>query len=819
MGDMFRSEKMALCQLFIQPEAAYATVSELGEIGCVQFRDLNDAVNSFQRRYVNDVRRCDELERQMNYIESELKLDGVIMKDLIDDDLPRALSPREIGELEATLDRMETEIRELAQNNINLKSNYSELTELRMVLEKTQHFFQDVMDASSNFGADETNPQGRGQLGFVAGVLNRERSFAFERMLWRISRGNVYVKRADLEEPLLDPHSGVEVYKTVFVVFYQGEQLNTRIKKICNGFRSSLYPCPGDHGEREEMLRGVKTRLEDLKLVISQTADHRRLMLSNTITNLPRWMMMVKKMKAIYHTLNMFNVDVTKKCLIGEGWVPRKDLAKVMQALADGSASVGSTVPAFMNELEPMKSPPTFNRVNKFTNGFQHLIDAYGMANYREVNPALYSCITFPFLFAVMFGDLGHGFCIFLFALWMVLDEKRLSHKRGGEIWNIFFGGRYIILLLGLFSMYTGFLYNDIFSKSLNVFGSTWRVRYNSTTVLENPTLQLDPTVASIGTYPLGVDPIWQLADNKIIFLNTLKMKMSIILGVTHMIFGVCLSVVNFMYFKKYALIFLEFVPQILFLILLFGYMCFMMFYKWVKYSPKTDYLPDSPGCAPSVLIYFINMMLFSSSPQLEGCDEYMFDAQPQLERIFVVLAVICIPWILVGKPLYIMIIRKLKAKRQHAGISSLGKGEIEAGGQEEGEHDEEDDEPMSEIWIHQAIHMIEYILSTISHTASYLRLWALSLAHAELSEVLWNMVLSEALTLGGYGAAVALFFIFGAWVLLTIAIMILMEGLSAFLHTLRLHWVEFMSKFYSGAGYAFMPFSFKLLLRSDEDD
>ncbi|XP_073539669.1 V-type proton ATPase 116 kDa subunit a 1 isoform X1 [Phyllobates terribilis] len=848
MGELFRSEEMTLAQLFLQSEAAYCCVSELGELGKVQFRDLNPDVNVFQRKFVNEVRRCEEMDRKLRFVEKEIKKASIPILDTGEN--PEVPFPRDMIDLEANFEKIENELKEINTNQEALKRNFLELTELKFILRKTQQFFDeaqlhhhqqmadpDLLEESSSLL--EPSEMGRGaplRLGFVAGVINRERIPTFERMLWRVCRGNVFLRQAEIENPLEDPVTGDSVHKSVFIIFFQGDQLKNRVKKICEGFRASLYPCPETPQERKEMAAGVNTRIDDLQMVLNQTEDHRQRVLQAAAKTIRVWFIKVRKMKAIYHTLNLCNIDVTQKCLIAEVWCPVADLDSIQFALRRGTEHSGSTVPSILNRMQTNQTPPTYNKTNKFTYGFQNLVDAYGIGSYREINPAPYTIITFPFLFAVMFGDFGHGILMTLFGVWMVVRESRiLSQKTDNELFNMVFSGRYIILLMGLFSVYTGLIYNDCFSKALNLFGSSWSVRPMFTSPKANWTeqllksasvLQLDPAVNGVfnGPYPFGIDPIWSIATNKLTFLNSFKMKMSVVLGIVHMLFGVTLSLLNHLYFKKPLNIYLGFIPEMIFMASLFGYLVILILFKWCAYDASNSKV------APSLLIHFINMFLFNYS---DTSFPMLYSGQKGLQCFLVVCAFLCVPWMLVLKPL---MLRHQYLRRKHLGTHNFGGIRVGNGPTEEDAeiiqhdqlsmHSEEGEEPAVEevfnfgdVVVNQAIHTIEYCLGCISNTASYLRLWALSLAHAQLSEVLWTMVMHVGLNVGNLGGGILLVLVFAAFSTLTIAILLIMEGLSAFLHALRLHWVEFQNKFYVGTGFKFMPFSFETIREGRFDD
>uniref|UniRef100_A0A665TQU8 V-type proton ATPase subunit a n=1 Tax=Echeneis naucrates TaxID=173247 RepID=A0A665TQU8_ECHNA len=747
MGSMFRSEEVCLVQLFLQSGSAYNCVSELGELGLVEFRDLNPNVNAFQRKFVGEIRRCEELEKTFTFLEQEISrslcppLQGPLTPPC---PMPLAPQPRELITIEEESERLARELKEVSRNRHSLRAQLTQLCQYRGVLTRThpltvsQYLFSfltfvlSVLDTSIFVSP----------FSFVAGVVHPWKVPSFERLLWRACRGYIIVNFTEMEDRLEHPDTGEMVQWTVFLISYWGDQIGQKVKKICDCFHTQTFAYPESTAEREEVLQGLQARIEDIKSVLSQTEAFLQQLLMRAVAVLPQWKVRVQKCKAVQMVLNLCSPSVTDKCLIAEAWCPVAKLPELQSALREGGRKSGSGVDSFYNRLPSSTPPPTLFPLNSFTAGFQNIVDAYGVASYREVNPAVYTIITFPFLFAVMFGDVGHGLLMTLAALWMVLEEKDPKlRNNNNEIWRMMFGGRYLILLMGLFSVYTGAIYNECFSRGLNF------IRY----------LTMDPVVPGVFTspYPFGIDPIWGLSNNKLTFLNSYKMKMSVIIGIIHMTFGVCLSFFNYVHFGQISSVFFVLIPELFFMICLFGYLVFMVVYKWIAYKPAQS------KSAPSILIHFIDMFLFAENAE----NPPLYYGQV-LQKVLVVLALCSVPFLLLGKPTLEYI--KFTRRRGRYQVVSL-----------------------SDVFMHQAIHTIEYCLGCISNTASYLRLWALSLAHAQLSEVLWVMVMRIALKWSGYTGSVVLFVIFAFFAVLTVSILLVMEGLSAFLHALRLHCSE----------------------------
>jgi V-type H+-transporting ATPase subunit a len=116
----------------------------------------------------------------------------------------------------------------------------------------------------------------------------------------------------------------------------------------------------------------------------------------------------------------------------------------------------------------------------------------------------------------------------------------------------------------------------------------------------------------------------------------------------------------------------------------------------------------------------------------------------------------------------------------------------------------------VGDIVIHQAIETIEFILGSISNTASYLRLWALSLAHSQLAAVFWERTLLPFVTETGTVAVIGTYVACAVFFAVTFVVLMLMDNLECFLHALRLHWVEFMNKFFKAEGMRFEPLNFE---------
>ncbi|KAL0537716.1 hypothetical protein IC582_026701 [Cucumis melo] len=807
--DLMRSEKMTFVQLIIPVESAHRAISYLGELGILQFRDLNVDKSPFQRTFVNQVKRCAEMSRKLRFFKDQISKAGVLASTR-----PILQEHIELEDLEIRLADHEHELIEMNSNSEKLRQSYNELLEFKMVLQKASvflvssnsHSVSEERELNENVFLNDSyvedgslleqeirpGPSNQSGLRFICGIICKSKVLRFERMLFRATRGNMLFNQAQADVQIVDPISMEMVEKTVFVVFFSGEQARNKVLKICEAFGANCYPVPEDVTKQRQITREVSSRLTELEATLDAGIRHRNEALASIGFHLIKWMNMVRREKAVYDTLNMLNFDVTKKCLVGEGWCPIFAKTQIQEALQRATFDSSSQVGIIFHVMDTVESPPTYFRTNRLTNAFQEIVDAYGVARYQEANPAVYTVITFPFLFAVMFGDWGHGICLLLGALVLIARESKLNNQKLGSFMEMLFGGRYVLLLMSLFSIYCGLIYNEFFSVPYHIFGaSAYKCRDNSCSDAHTVGL-----VKFRDPYPFGVDPSWRGSRSELPFLNSLKMKMSILLGIAQMNLGIILSYFNARFTGSSIDIRYQFVPQVIFLNSLFGYLSLLIVIKWCTGS-QAD-------------LYHVMIYMFLSPFEDLGENELFWGQRP-LQIILLMLAIVAVPWMLFPKP---FILKKMHTERfQGRTYGMLGTSEIDLEVEPDSARQHQEDFNFSEIFVHQMIHSIEFVLGAVSNTASYLRLWALSLAHSELSTVFYEKVL---LLAWGYDSFVVRLIGLAVFSFATAFILLMMETLSAFLHALRLHWVEFQNKFYHGDGHKFKPFSFASI---DEDE
>jgi V-type H+-transporting ATPase subunit a len=322
MTRWFRSEPMEYISLIVNEDAAHDCLGDLGKLGVIQFTDvshrrcwgclftalvgirigfltppfdlrinkieqtyqqLNPDLTPFQRRYVSYVKRCDELERKLRFFNGEIdKFDleiisaGNVDAFVMSNPESKKSGSQLLESLEVELDGYESQLRELNTYSEKLTTEYNEKVELQEVLEKSRRFFMtdaprlavsELTSSEPNGALLESDNAPRPELDMrfssITGVVATEEKSRFERMIFRATRGNCYVRFAPIRQPIADPATGALVEKSVFIIFYKSESIELKLKRICDAFDAHRYSLPDmDDGGAVDKVRCVLSWLD-----------------------------------------------------------------------------------------------------------------------------------------------------------------------------------------------------------------------------------------------------------------------------------------------------------------------------------------------------------------------------------------------------------------------------------------------------------------------------------------------------------------------------------------------------------------------------
>jgi len=563
-----------------------------------------------------------------------------------------------LEELNSLIDRREIlqKLNQLTQTQTNTyssgipKSNLNIINESsgsrNNIINEDYGIYPQLNDLNANFNVSSSNNKVKsnrssfleqqqerdgGGLQFISGVIQAENELRLRRTVFRVSYGLGLTTFWDMS-PRLPINNIMDSFvnfnnnntqknliiggqKKIFTIFLKSSDdaeksnsyLFTKLIKVCDALGATRYNIPPANALKSvlsELIRDI-SRIEQ---VLEEQASSIRSLIANKIGTFIQpgkymlYRVYSKKQKEIY--LNLGKCKASNTFYDGEIWSLDKKYNEVVDAiiaLSNRTTNHHGTNIMPLECLEDNVAAPTFIESNEFLWPFQEIVNTYGIPRYQEINPTVFNIVTFPFLFGVMFGDIGHGFILLLFAVYLCLFADEIKNNKKSLLKPLV-SARYLLLMMGFFAFYCGWIYNEFFSIALPVWGGTC---YKG----ERPT-KANPTVNEFFredrdcVYTLGMDPKWQLSRNELSFHNSLKMKLSVILGVFHMLFGIVLKGFNSRHFKNSLGFIFEFIPQIIFMTILFGYMDAMIIIKWLRNWDNNE------GNAPSLISQLMNIFL-----------------------------------------------------------------------------------------------------------------------------------------------------------------------------------------------------------------
>ena len=615
----------------IPRDSANEIMRALGNLkNAMEFEDLTKDDIEAKKSFGDMIKRCDDMNKKIydyaricydfhlpfNYYKTFEEFNADLTSDMTQRD--KKFGSTYFDLIENEIIENDKRINELVDSHSQIREDLVSLIEKKHVLLKAEELVRTNLDFSNFSEADPGEngiKQGLGtNLNFMAGVVNTENEMKMKRMIFRISRGRAitafYSLDINNDEYLLTStvrqrgmslasNNGefgrleklssliqskdvgtINTKKKIFTVIFTGSEENVllqKLLKVCEVFQASRYPIPRNSEVRNEINK-IEQEISDKKnLIVSLEKNLNDFCLeSNKFGQKEGYKYSLYKLffqqeKMIYTTLN--------KCIIrdtfvdGQVWIPVNlvnDVTTLLQNIFKGNEE--NKTSAYLEDLPNDEDvrPPTLIHTNEFTSSFQMVVDTYGIPRYREINPGYFTIITFPFLFAVMFGDIGHGLVLFIFSLYLCLFKGPIVKSK--SLLTTLVPHRYFLVLMGFFAVYCGLLYNDFLSIPVN-FSSCYKIdnldKGNTTSKTQNC------------NYKFGLDPVWYSTSNELAFVNSLKMKLSVILGVFQMVIGIILKGLNSIFEKDFVELIFVFVPQIVLMLILFGYMDFLIFVKW----------------------------------------------------------------------------------------------------------------------------------------------------------------------------------------------------------------------------------------------